>query len=67
MTEPLRVGVALCAAIARAHITGAPVDLPSALPDWAGANPAPAPAAAGAGAAAAAAAPAGAAGTEVAS
>jgi predicted dehydrogenase len=31
--------VALCAAIARAHITGAPVDLPSALPDWAGPDP----------------------------
>ena len=27
--------VALCAAIARSHITGAPVDLPSALPAWA--------------------------------
>jgi predicted dehydrogenase len=27
--------VALCEAIARSHITGAPVDLPSALPSWA--------------------------------
>jgi predicted dehydrogenase len=27
--------VALCAAIAKSHITGAPVDLPSALPGWA--------------------------------
>lgn len=27
--------VALCAAIARSHITGRPVELPSALPDWA--------------------------------
>ncbi|MGO8961874.1 MAG: Gfo/Idh/MocA family protein [Streptosporangiaceae bacterium] len=27
--------VALCAAIAKSHISGRPVDLPSALPDWA--------------------------------
>jgi predicted dehydrogenase len=30
--------VALCHAIARSYITGQPVDLPSALPDWAGAD-----------------------------
>jgi hypothetical protein len=28
--------VALCHAVARSAITGRPVDLPSALPDWAG-------------------------------
>jgi hypothetical protein len=34
--------IALCRAIALAHITGQPVDLPSALPGWAPADAGPA-------------------------